>query len=113
MLEPMEHERRLHLYRQGLNDREIAERLYLTPEAITSWRRASKLPAHNQHRKVTPEMEAEMRRLHREGANDMQIARALGMPKPTGAAGWRIFRGFGGRMSSNGGQRFTAPARGI
>ena len=88
MLEPMEHERRLHLYRQGLNDREIAERLYLTPEAITIWRRASKLPAHNQHRKVTPEMEAEMRRLHREGANDMQIARALGMPKPTVAA-WR------------------------
>lgn len=52
MLEPMEHERRLHLYRQGLNDREIAERLYLTPEAITIWRRASKLPAHNQHRKA-------------------------------------------------------------
>lgn len=92
MLEPMEHERRLHLYRQGLNDREIAERLYLTPEAITHWRKTHELPAHSPRRWITPEMAEEMARMHREGASDGQIAKQMNMPKPTVAA-WRIRNG--------------------
>ena len=68
MLPREEHERRMVLYRDGLNDREIADQVHVTTEAITFWRKNHGLPAHNQHRKVTPEMEAEMRKLHREGS---------------------------------------------
>ena len=88
MISSEDHQMRMALYRQGLNDREISEQVHVTTEAISAWRRTNGLPAHNQHRKVTPEMEAEMRKLHREGASDGQIAKALGMPKPTVAA-WR------------------------
>ena len=88
MLPREEHERRMALYRDGLNDREIADQVHVTPEAITFWRKNHGLTANIPRRKITPSMEAEMLRMHREGANDMQIARALGLPKPTVAA-WR------------------------
>ena len=39
MLPREEHERRMVLYRDGLNDREIADQVHVTPEAITFWRK--------------------------------------------------------------------------
>ena len=104
MLPREEHERRMVLYRDGLNDREIADQVHVTPEAIAAWRRTNGLPAHNQHRKVTPEMEAEMRKLHREGASDGQIAKALGMPKPTVAA-WRYRKNLKTNFARKGGRK--------
>lgn len=104
MLPNEEHERRMALYRDGLNDREIADQVHVTTEAITFWRKNHGLPAHNQHRKVTPEMEAEMRKLHREGASDGQIAKALGMPKPTVAA-WRYRKNLKTNFARKGGRK--------
>ena len=92
MLPNEEHECRMALYRDGLNDREIAEQVHVTPEAITSWRRASNLPARNQHRKVTPEMEAEMLRMYQDGLSDGQISQESGMKKAT-VVSWRRRRG--------------------
>ena len=40
-----EHQERLQLYSQGLNDREIAEKLYLTQSAIIRWRQINNLPS--------------------------------------------------------------------
>lgn len=40
-----EHERRLELYRQGLNDREIGEAVGMTASGIKGWRRRHGLPA--------------------------------------------------------------------
>lgn len=104
MLPREEHERRMVLYRDGLNDREIADQVHVTTEAIAAWRRTNGLPAHNQHRKVTPEMEAEMRKLHREGASDGQIAKALGMPRPTVAA-WRYRKNLKTNFARKGGRK--------
>ncbi len=42
------HRRRLELYRQGLNDRQIAEKLGSSTPAINHWRRANSLPPNAQ-----------------------------------------------------------------
>jgi len=47
-----EEEQRMRLYRQGLNDREIAERLGLTTRAIHLWRRRRGLPANRSTRAI-------------------------------------------------------------
>ena len=38
MLLKEEHERRMALYRDGLNDRVIADQVHLSPESINFWR---------------------------------------------------------------------------
>ena len=101
MLPREEHERRMVLYRDGLNDREIADQVHVTTEAISAWRRTNGLPAHNQHRKVTPEMEAEMRKLHREGASDSQIAKEIGRCVST-IRSWRRRNGLPGNYGTGG-----------
>lgn len=83
MLLKEEHERRMALYRDGLNDREIADQVHVTPEAITFWRKNHGLTANIPRRKITPSMEAEMLRMHQSGMSDVQIARALGLSKST------------------------------
>lgn len=92
MLTPLEEETRRTLYRQGLSDRRIAEQVHVTPEAITAWRRTRGLPAHTLHRKITPDMEAEMLRMHRSGMSDGQIAEAVNLSKAT-ILSWRRRRG--------------------
>ena len=39
ILTPQDHALRLSLYRLGLSDREIAERVYVVPMAICKWRK--------------------------------------------------------------------------
>lgn len=92
MLTPLEEETRRTLYRQGLSDRRIAEQVHVTPEAITAWRRTRGLPAHTLHRKITPDMEAEMLRMHQDGMSDGQISQESGMKKAT-VVSWRRRRG--------------------
>ena len=65
----MKDRQRLELYQQGLNDREIAERLGTHPNTILRWRQRRKPSAHDA--KVDP---GEVRRLHTQGLNDTQIA---------------------------------------
>ena len=88
MLPNEEHERRMALYRDGLNDREIADQVHVCPEAITAWRRTRGLPAHTPHRKITPDTEAEMLRMYQSGMSDGQISQESGMKKAT-VVSWR------------------------
>ena len=92
MLTNEENKRRMELYRKGLNDREIADQVHVTPEAITFWRKNHGLPVHTLHRKITPDTEAEMLRMYQSGMSDVQIARALGLSKFT-VLFWRRRRG--------------------
>ena len=43
MLLKEEHERRMALYQKGLNDKEIGDRLFLTPTTIVYWRKKNGL----------------------------------------------------------------------
>ena len=101
MLPNEEHERRMALYRDGLNDREIADQVHVTPEAITFWRRTHELPANTQRRKITPDMEAEMLRMHGDGMSDGQIAREIGLTKPT-VLTWRRRNGLKANFAKGG-----------
>lgn len=92
MLPREEHERRMVLYRDGLNDREIADQVHVTPEAITFWRKNHGLTANTPRSKITPAMEAEMLRMHQDGMSDGQISQESGMKKAT-VVSWRRRRG--------------------
>lgn len=46
-----EHAARMELYRQGLTDKEIGSRLYITPSTICIWRKNNGLPRNIQPRK--------------------------------------------------------------
>ena len=92
MLPREEHERRMVLYRDGLNDREIADQVHVTPEAITFWRKNHGLTANTPRSKITPDMEAEMLRMHQDGMSDGQISQESGMKKAT-VVSWRRQRG--------------------
>lgn len=117
MLPREEHERRMVLYRDGLNDREIADQVHVTPEAITFWRKNHGLTANTPRSKITPAMEAEMLRMHQDGMSDGQIAKTIGLVKNT-VLSWRRRRGLRANFKRggepiHGGQRSSAPARGI
>ena len=88
MISKEDHEKRLALYNQGLGDREIGERLYLTSSAIAFWRRVNGLPANHTYCVITPEMDAEMRKMHRAGQSDFAISQKFGMNKST-VYSWR------------------------
>lgn len=92
MLPREEHERRMVLYRDGLNDREIADQVHVTPEAITFWRKNHGLTANTPRRKIIPSMEAEMLRMYQDGMSDGQISQESGMKKAT-VVSWRRRRG--------------------
>ncbi len=92
MLPREEHERRMVLYRDGLNDREIADQVHVTTEAITFWRKNHGLTANTPRSKITPAMEAEMLRMHQDGMSDGQISQESGMKKAT-VVSWRRRRG--------------------
>lgn len=92
MLLKEEHERRMALYRDGLNDREIADQVHVTPEAITFWRKNHGLTANTPRSKITPDMEAEMLRMYQDGMSDGQISQESGMKKAT-VVSWRRRRG--------------------
>ena len=92
MLLKEEHERRMALYRDGLNDREIADQVHVTPEAITFWRKNHGLTANTPRSKITPSTEAEMLRMYQDGLSDGQISQESGMKKAT-VVSWRRRRG--------------------
>lgn len=101
MLPNEEHERRMALYRDGLNDREIADQVHVTPEAITFWRKNHGLTANIPRRKITPSMEAEMPRMYQDGMSDGQIAKTIGLVKNT-VLSWRRRNGLPGNYGKGG-----------
>lgn len=92
MISKEEHEKRMSLYNQGLNDREIGKRLYLSASAVRYWRRWNGLPANKTYWAITPEMDAEMRKMHQTGESDLAIARKMGLAKGT-VYSWRCRKG--------------------
>lgn len=117
MLPNEEHERRMALYRDGLNDREIADQVHVTPEAITFWRKNHGLTANTPRSKITPGMEVEMLRMYQDGMSDGQIAKTIGLVKNT-VLSWRRRRGLRANFKRggepiHGSQRPAAPARGL
>ena len=104
MLPREEHERRMVLYRDGLNDREIADQVHVTTEAITFWRKNHGLTANTPRSKITPDMEAEMLRMHQDGMSDEQISQESGMKKAT-VVSWRRRRGLAANVKQ--GERQT------
>lgn len=117
MISRQDHEKRMALYNQGLSDQEIGEKLYLSYATIAYWRKINGLPSNSEHRRITPGMEVEMLRMHQDGMSDGQIAKTMGLVKNT-VLSWRRRRGLRANFKRggepiHGGQRSSAPARGI
>ena len=86
MISPQEHKTRLQLYTEGLNDRQIGERLYLTPQAVYMWRIKNGLPANC---KTGRRFDYTRRfRLYEEGCHDPEIAEVEGKT-PQAICYWR------------------------
>lgn len=78
MLTDKENEQRMALYQKGLNDKEIGDRLFLTPTTIVYWRQKNGLHP-NMARNNLTERELEiMERMYRARASDSQIANEIG-----------------------------------
>ena len=77
--------RALQLYRQGLNDGEIAKELGMSDSAVGSWRRRMALPV-NKH--VYAPRGDQMLHLYRQGMTDAQIAEEMGV-RAKSVAKWR------------------------
>lgn len=94
-LTPDEQSYRMKLYGQGLNDRELADILYLDASVIQAWRVRNNLPANQPRYKISPEDEAERMRLYKQGMTDTEIAETLWLDKRKKGAiwYWRKFRG--------------------
>ena len=74
-----EHERRLKLYKQGWNDRQIGDQVNLSPDAIRWWRLKNKLKPQNYHKKLTKEDNKESLELYNKGLNDIEISKILNL----------------------------------
>ena len=84
-----EHQERLQLYSQGLNDREIAEKLYLTPSAIIRWRQLNNLPS---NMKINNRRSEERKLiLYNAGFTDKEMAQQLKL-KVRSVQSWRVKR---------------------
>lgn len=81
---------RTELYKAGLTDSEIAERLGLTTGCVASWRQKRRLPA---NAKQGPPRESfpERMELYRAGLTDREIADKLHLPIAT-VCSWRMSR---------------------
>ena len=74
-----ENQRRLELYRQGLTDREIAQRVYVCVPAVRAWRKSRGLPGRS-GRPQLPEEEQERRMaLLKSGKTMEDAAEELGL----------------------------------
>ena len=76
-LSPEEHERRLALYNQGLNDRQIADLLFWNVHTIFCWRKAYNLPANKPH-KLSREEHEQRKHLFLQGKTIQEIADIVG-----------------------------------
>lgn len=78
MLTREENRRRMELYRKGLNDKEIGDRLFLTPTTIVYWRKKNGLHPNWARNNLTEQELEIMERMYRARASDSQIANEIG-----------------------------------
>lgn len=80
---------KLKLYKQGLNDSAIADKLGLSQSAVSAWRRKKGLPI-NKRKRTLRDNRVE---LYKQGLTDKEIAAKIGIS--TGAISiWRRRRGW-------------------
>lgn len=79
-----EHEKRLALFNQGLNNYEIAEGCHTTPNAIAIWKTTNGL--HSPKPTINEDLAVEM---FDDGASDQEIADAMGVTS-TMVRSWRL-----------------------
>ena len=72
-----EHAARMELYRQGLSDTEIGERIYLTQPGVVYWRKRNGLPPNRKPRPARLDY-ARMRQLLDSGLQPKQVAARMG-----------------------------------
>lgn len=87
-----EHARRMDLYRAGLSDREMAEKLFLSRATIHYWRKKHNLPSNSRQRRITQGESDRMMELYRQGLSDKKIARQVGRAACT-VGNWRARNG--------------------
>ncbi|WP_370312500.1 helix-turn-helix domain-containing protein [Sagittula sp.] len=104
----MDAARALRLYREGLLDSEIAERLGVSRSTVWNWRQGLGLSAIG--RKGRPYLvdDAQARILHARGLSDTAIAAALGRPRRT-ITRWRRTAGLPRNGFERSGQAPAAP----
>lgn len=78
-LSEVEHQRRMELYEQGLNGREIADKLGLAKSTIFSWRKSNNLSANVNKGKLSRQEVKQRIELIYKGLSDKEIADMLGM----------------------------------
>ncbi len=86
-LDDSKHQRRIKFYKQGLNDKEIAEKVGLSRGGITDWRKRNNIPPNNNYKLNKKEQNKRMR-LYNKGLTDPEIAEKLGEKKIT-ISSWR------------------------
>lgn len=74
-------ERAWELYRQGLNDKEMAEQLGVTRSGVNSWRHKHGLPMIGVNPVAVKGSDEERMALYQQGLEDPEIAKALGTSK--------------------------------
>jgi hypothetical protein len=85
--------RRIALYDQGLNDRELGAALGMTHKAIIAWRKREKLPANSPaHTPHTPAQTAAKWEAYNAGEPDSVIAERAGC-NPVAIRRWRMRQG--------------------
>lgn len=88
MLTQKEHNERMTLYKQGLSDKKIGERLFLTYGAIASWRQKLGLPGNMRKQKADKKRMEERMKLYEQGLSDKEIADKQGYSRVS-IASWR------------------------
>ena len=92
MLTQEEHARRMELYRAGLSDREIGDRLFLSRATIHYWRKKHSLPSNSAQWSITQAEADRMMELYRKGLSDKKIAGQVGRAACT-VGNWRALNG--------------------
>lgn len=90
--------RRLRLYEEGLNDREIADEVGVCQATVCYWRNSRKLPPNHTANKKRPF--EERIRLYEKGLNDCEIADRVGVHQST-ICQWRNGKGLPPNHTAN------------
>lgn len=78
-----EHQKRLELYNQGFNDRQIGEKVGLVQNGIYNWRKRNDLPANNSlGEKISKKENQKRLKYYNLGMNDNEIAEKINVTPP-------------------------------
>ncbi len=77
-----EHQKRIKLYKQGLTDSKIGEKVGLSEDGIFSWRKRNDLPTKNSRgNKISKKENKKRIKLYHQNFNDKEIAEKIGLTR--------------------------------